>query len=103
MYVDLLPNKPIIKEIHLGGGTPTFFASHQLKKLIDGLFVYADRHADYEFSLEGHPNNTTKEQLQVLYDLGFTRISFRQKDDTYSYCIFKNFQKSPELIHPFIF
>ena len=80
LYVDLVDEKPIIKEIHLGGGTPTFFASHQLKKLIDGLFIFADRHADYEFSLEGHPNNTTKEQLQVLYDLGFTRISFGVQD-----------------------
>jgi oxygen-independent coproporphyrinogen-3 oxidase len=80
LYVDLVDEKPIIKEIHLGGGTPTFFASHQLKKLVSGLFVYADRHADYEFSLEGHPNNTTKEQLQVLFDLGFTRISFGVQD-----------------------
>ena len=80
LYVDLVDAKPIIKEIHLDGGTPTFFSSFQLKKLIDGLFVYADRHADYEFSLEGHPNNTTKEQLQTLYDLGFTRISFGVQD-----------------------
>lgn len=80
LYTDLLEEKPIIKEIHLGGGTPTFFSSNQLKKLIDGLFVLADRHVDYEFSLEGHPNNTTKEQLQVLFDLGFTRISFGVQD-----------------------
>lgn len=80
LYVNLLPEKPIIKEIHLGGGTPTFFASTQLKKLIDGLFVYAAKHKAYEFSLEGHPNNTTKEQLQVLFDLGFTRISFGVQD-----------------------
>jgi oxygen-independent coproporphyrinogen-3 oxidase len=80
LYINLVDEKPLIKEIHLGGGTPTFFSSYQLKKLIDGLFVYADRHADYEFSLEGHPNNTTKEQLQTLYDLGFTRISFGVQD-----------------------
>lgn len=80
LYVDLVEEKPIIKEIHLGGGTPTFFSSFQLKKLIDGLFELADRHPDYEFSLEGHPNNTTKEQLQTLYDLGFTRISFGVQD-----------------------
>jgi oxygen-independent coproporphyrinogen-3 oxidase len=80
LYADLVDEKPIIKEIHLGGGTPTFFSSHQLKKLIDGLFVYADRHKDYEFSLEGHPNNTTEDQLQTLFDLGFTRISFGVQD-----------------------
>ena len=80
LYADLVDEKPIIKEIHLGGGTPTFFASKQLKKLIDGLFLYADKHPEHEFSLEGHPNNTTKEQLQTLYDLGFTRISFGVQD-----------------------
>ncbi len=80
LYVDLVDEKPIIKEIHLGGGTPTFFASSQLKKLIDGLFKLADKHPKHEFSLEGHPNNTTKEQLQTLYDLGFTRISFGVQD-----------------------
>ncbi|NVK52180.1 MAG: oxygen-independent coproporphyrinogen III oxidase [Flavobacteriaceae bacterium] len=80
LYVDLLDEKPIVKEIHLGGGTPTFFSSFQLKKLIVGLFKNADRHTDYEFSLEGHPNNTTKEQLQTLFDLGFTRISFGVQD-----------------------
>lgn len=80
LYADLVDEKPIIKEIHLGGGTPTFFASKQLKKLIDGLFLYADKLPEHEFSLEGHPNNTTKEQLQTLYDLGFTRISFGVQD-----------------------
>ena len=80
LYADLVQEKPIIKEIHLGGGTPTFFASNQLKKLIDGLFEFAEKHPEHEFSLEGHPNNTTKEQLQTLYDLGFTRISFGVQD-----------------------
>ena len=26
LYCDIFPRKPIIKEIHLGGGTPTFFS-----------------------------------------------------------------------------
>ena len=26
LYCELLEEKPIIKEIHLGGGTPTFFS-----------------------------------------------------------------------------
>ena len=30
-YCDLFPNTPIIKEIHLGGGTPTFFSSENLE------------------------------------------------------------------------
>ena len=80
LYVDLVDETPLIKEIHLGGGTPTFFSEKQLKRLIDGIFVNAKKHPEHEFSFEGHPNNTTKEHLQTLYDLGFTRVSFGVQD-----------------------
>lgn len=80
LYVDLLDELPVIKEIHLGGGTPTFFSAERLQFLIMGLFKKAIRHEDYEFSFEGHPNNTTKEHLQTLYNLGFTRVSFGVQD-----------------------
>lgn len=80
LYLDLLVEKPIIKELHLGGGTPTFFNSSALKRLIDGIFVVADKHANLEMSFEGHPNNTTQKHLQTLYDLGFTRVSFGVQD-----------------------
>lgn len=80
LYCDLLPGRPRIKEIHLGGGTPTFFRPDNLKKLIEGIFERADRCEEYEFSYEGHPNNTTEEHLRVLYDLGFRRNSFGVQD-----------------------
>ena len=80
LYVHLTLEQPIIKEIHLGGGTPTFFSSDNLKMLMEGLFQHAEKHPDFEFSFEGHPNNTTKEQLETLYELGFTRVSFGVQD-----------------------
>ncbi|MGG8497817.1 oxygen-independent coproporphyrinogen III oxidase [Tenacibaculum sp. TC6] len=80
LYVDLVDEIPVIKEIHLGGGTPTFFSKEELQRLIDGLFAQAKKHPEHEFSFEGHPNNTTYEQLQTLYDLGFTRVSFGVQD-----------------------
>ncbi|MEY8848850.1 oxygen-independent coproporphyrinogen III oxidase [Psychroserpens sp. XS_ASV72] len=80
LYLNLMEKKPIIKEIHLGGGTPTFFSAENLEKLMLGLLKDADLHDKYEFSFEGHPNNTTKEQLQTLYNLGFTRVSFGIQD-----------------------
>ncbi|HCQ13378.1 oxygen-independent coproporphyrinogen III oxidase [Flavobacterium sp.] len=80
LYCDLLPNKPIIKEIHLGGGTPTFFASENLEALINGIFTRAIKAKEHEFSFEGHPNNTTRRHLQSLYDLGFRRVSFGVQD-----------------------
>lgn len=80
LYCDLLEERPKIREIHLGGGTPTFFSSENLEKLINGIFKRAIKHEDFEFSYEGHPNNTTKEQLQSLYDLGARRNSFGIQD-----------------------
>ncbi len=80
LYTDILVEKPIIKEIHLGGGTPTFFSGVNLEKIIKGILKKSELHSKYEFSFEGHPNNTTREQLQILYDIGFTRVSFGVQD-----------------------
>lgn len=37
MYVDVLREKPKLKELHLGGGTPTFFSAENLGLLINGI------------------------------------------------------------------
>ncbi|MFM6938312.1 MAG: coproporphyrinogen-III oxidase family protein, partial [Aquirufa sp.] len=80
LYCDLLPSKPIIKEIHLGGGTPTFFSPENLEQLIKGILNRAKIASEYEFSFEGHPNNTTRSHLEKLHDLGFRRVSFGVQD-----------------------
>ncbi|MCO6149220.1 oxygen-independent coproporphyrinogen III oxidase [Flavobacterium sp. NRK1] len=80
LYCDILPQRPLIKELHLGGGTPTFFSPENLKILITGIFDRGVKAPGYEFSFEGHPNNTTREHLQTLYDLGFRRVSFGVQD-----------------------
>src|SRR5690554_3514203 len=80
LYCELLEEKPIIKEIHLGGGTPTFFSIEHLTQLIQGILSKSEIAAEHEFSFEGHPNNTTREHLQALYDLGFRRVSYGVQD-----------------------
>ena len=80
LYVDLFGERPVIKELHLGGGTPTFFSPENLKELIDGIFKHADKATQFELSYEGHPNNTTENHLQTFYDLGFKRNSFGVQD-----------------------
>ncbi len=79
-YKKLFGRKPTIREIHLGGGTPTFFTPKNLQWLITSLLEEVDLHPQYEFSFEGHPNNTTREHLQILFDLGFSRVSFGVQD-----------------------
>lgn len=80
LYCNEMEERPIIKEIHLGGGTPTFFSVKNLEDLINGILKTGKKAKDFEFSFEGHPNNTTKEHLQKLYDLGFRRVSFGVQD-----------------------
>ncbi|WP_455004129.1 oxygen-independent coproporphyrinogen III oxidase [Capnocytophaga gingivalis] len=95
LYLAILPSRPRIKEIHLGGGTPTFFSPENLQYLIDQIFAGSDRAEGFQFSFEGHPNNTTREHLQRLYDLGFTRVSYGVQD--YS----PEVQKAIHRIQPF--
>ena len=80
LYLEIFESTPIIKEIHLGGGTPTFFCPKNLQKLINGILQTCKLHPNYSFSFEGHPNNTTKEHLQTLFNLGFRRVSFGVQD-----------------------
>jgi oxygen-independent coproporphyrinogen III oxidase len=80
LYKNHFSETPVIREIHLGGGTPTFFNAGNLAKLITGILAGAVIHPEHEFSFEGHPNNTTEEQLKTLYDLGFRRVSFGVQD-----------------------
>lgn len=80
LYVALMKKKPLIKELHLGGGTPTFFSAENLARLINGITEHAHIASDPEFGFEGHPANTTKQHLQTLYDLGFRRVSFGIQD-----------------------
>lgn len=80
LYRGIFGTKPLIREIHLGGGTPTFFDASNLYVLINGLMNGSELHPDAEFSFEAHPNNTSEEHLKTLYDLGFRRLSLGIQD-----------------------
>ncbi|WP_040559582.1 oxygen-independent coproporphyrinogen III oxidase [Kordia algicida OT-1] len=95
LYRELFGARPKIKEIHLGGGTPTFFSPEHLRELIEGLLQSATLADNYEFSFEGHPNNTTEAHLQTLYDVGFRRVCFGVQDYN------ETVQKAIHRIQPF--
>ncbi len=80
MYRALLKATPVIKEIHLGGGTPTFFSPSNLTTLIKGITNDAIVHVQHEFSIEVHPNYTTEEHIKQLSEVGFNRISLGVQD-----------------------
>lgn len=95
LYTKLMSETPVIKEIHLGGGTPTFFSPKNLEVLIKGILIRSELAENYEFSFEGHPNNTSREHLEALYNLGFRRVSFGVQDYN------ERVQKAIHRIQPF--
>ena len=95
LYIQLFDERPIIKELHLGGGTPTFFSSENLKILMDGIFRNANKAQNAVLSFEGHPNNTTSSHLELLAGYGFNRVSFGVQDYN------ETVQKAIHRIQPF--
>ncbi len=81
LYTQMMGEKPVLRELHLGGGTPTFFSPANLSRLLQPILDSSVIHAEHEFSFEGHPNNTTKEHLETLYSMGFRRVSFGVQDN----------------------
>lgn len=80
LYKHHLGDDILISDIHLGGGTPTFFSPENLKLLIEGLLHRCRVSQESEFSFEAHPANTTVEHLETLYNLGFRRLSLGIQD-----------------------
>lgn len=80
MYLNLFSSKPRIKELHLGGGTPTFFSPKNLYTLLSTILDASVVDENADFSFEGHPNNTSTEHLETLFALGFKRVSFGVQD-----------------------
>ncbi|MBX2925937.1 MAG: oxygen-independent coproporphyrinogen III oxidase [Chitinophagaceae bacterium] len=80
LYRNLMHEKPVIREIHLGGGTPTFFSPRNLDRLLKIFLSHCTIHPNHAFSIEGHPNNTTRRHLDTLFSLGFRRISYGVQD-----------------------
>jgi oxygen-independent coproporphyrinogen-3 oxidase len=78
MYNRISPQSLKVEELHLGGGTPTFFSVSELERLIKA--ITSNETSSRNFSFEGHPNHTSEEQLKKLFELGFRRVSFGVQD-----------------------
>lgn len=79
-YNKLLNNNVTISQLHLGGGTPTFFSASNLDKLVSGLIRNSKLSNDADLSFEAHPANTKLCHIKTMQSLGFRRISFGIQD-----------------------
>ena len=80
MYKEVLPKGTPIHQLHFGGGTPTFFGASQLARLTAGLTEGFSIPQRRDFSVEVHPAQANREQLEVLASLGFNRMSLGVQD-----------------------
>ena len=69
-----------VSQLHLGGGTPTFFDDRQLTELMDMLRRNFALAPGGEYSIEVDPRTVDAQRLSVLHRLGFNRLSFGVQD-----------------------
>ena len=68
-------------QMHFGGGTPTFFTAAQLKVIIDEIKSYFPNFVEgAEISCEIDPRHINEDQMRVMSEAGFNRVSFGIQD-----------------------
>ncbi len=76
-----LDTSRIVRQVHFGGGTPTFSTPEELKKIYDLIKKYFKNYEeDAEISVEIDPRFFSREHMDVMKEFGVNRISFGVQD-----------------------
>jgi len=68
-------------QMHFGGGTPTYFSAAQLKEIIVEIKSYFPNFIEgAEVSCEIDPRHIDEDQMKVMNETGFNRVSFGIQD-----------------------
>jgi len=83
LYLERVPelkHRPL-RQIHIGGGNPTFFGSDNLQRILSPYYEKLDIDLDcIDASIEINPVYTQIEQLKALRTYGFNRLSIGVQD-----------------------
>lgn len=80
LNVSHLGKKPNISQLHLGGGSPTFFTDEELTNLMAKIRQSFAMSPVGEYSIEIDPRTVDDRRLNYLRALGFNRLSFGVQD-----------------------
>lgn len=80
LYIAKLGTGQTISQLHLGGGTPTFFSDDELAELMAMLRRNFTLDPSGEYSIEIDPRTVTEKRLAHLAEIGFNRLSFGVQD-----------------------
>ncbi|MBI5150220.1 MAG: oxygen-independent coproporphyrinogen III oxidase [Candidatus Omnitrophica bacterium] len=73
-------NRPRVRQLHWGGGTPTFLNESQIERLYKGTLKYFDVDPAGEIAIEIDPRTIDKSKVRKLRALGFNRVSMGVQD-----------------------
>lgn len=82
MQAQLFDTQRIVKQLHWGGGTPTFISDAEMTWLMNATRRHFDLIDDDsgEFSVEIHPGRVSASTMGHLRNLGFNRVSMGVQD-----------------------
>lgn len=80
LQAELLDTTRPVDQLHLGGGTPTFFSDAELERLMSELHAHFALHAGGEYSIEIDPRGVGAERVRNMAKMGFNRISVGVQD-----------------------
>jgi len=80
MVAGLLERRKLIRQLHWGGGTPTYLSEGQIEQLFSKIQSVFDIDLNEEIAIEIDPRTVTQHKLKVLRRLGFNRISMGIQD-----------------------
>ncbi len=79
-WAALVSKKRQVRQVHFGGGTPTFLPPDALDRLITSMKARFTFAAGAELGVEVHPNETRREHLEVMAKHGWNRLSMGVQD-----------------------
>ncbi len=82
LVAERLPHRRAFAQLHLGGGTPTYYGPEQLAAFLRRFLALFRPLPGAELAVEVDPRVTTAAHIDALADLGFNRVSLGVQDFT---------------------
>ncbi|WP_456488523.1 oxygen-independent coproporphyrinogen III oxidase [Caminibacter pacificus] len=96
IWAKYLDTSRMVRQLHFGGGTPTFFTPEELEEIYEIIYShFKNFENDAEISVEIDPRFFSQEHMDVMRKYGVNRISFGVQDFN------EETQKAVNRIQPF--
>lgn len=74
-YREMMPRSTSFEDLTIGGGTPLLLESGQIARIFEAVKTNLPMSGSCRIIIETAPNQTSKEKVELLKELGVTRVS----------------------------